>query len=531
MKRPLLSKALRIACSVWIGAIAPTGLFAANFTWDGDGANNSWTTDANWSGGTKPANDGTAVVVLTNSPAPATYSSYVDTAFNINQLNLIPNLSGTAFSLSGSALTFSGTGTLSASTARISITPTNNSSVINTIANDIILNNDLRLLVGAGSFTAILRLSGNISGNHAIDIGGTTGTTRLSGDNSFTGGINMGRGILELASDTAAGTGSLYTSQTNVSFTISAIGSRVLGNDLVLSYLNLNNETGATLFQGTLTLNGSVVLGAGTKTTAATRGVAVDLNSTLKLNGNISQTNGTSDLYLGGQSTSKGASASTAANSKIVLGGDGTYTGQTRIGRSDAAFYGTIFVEGDISSSSETIVYNGMVLRGSGGKVSNVTINGGAILAPGGTAANASAIGTLNVAGDVTLNGADDGTNNAILRINLTGGLAPAGDKLALSGAGANLLISDHVTLALTLTGGSLLAPVTIATWTDAVTPDSYGTFATITLNGSTTEWDNSGYTISYGANSLTVVPEPGAVALVIMAGLGLVIFRRRKIA
>lgn len=521
---------MRIVLSLGMGAVVSSTSFGANFTWDGDGVDNHWTTDANWSGGTEPANDGTAVVVFTNSPVPATYSSSVDTAFNINQLNLIPNLSGTAFSLSGSALTFSGTGTLNTSTARISVTPTNNSSVINTISNNIVLNNDLRLLVGTGSFTAILRLSGNISGNHAIDIGGTTGTTRLSGDNSFTGGINMGRGTLELASDTAAGTGSLYTSQTNVGFTISAVGTRVMNNNLVLSYLNSGNETGATLFQGALTLNGDVVLGAGTKTTAATRGVAIDLNSTLKLTGDISQTNGTSDLYLGGQSTSKGASASTAANSKIVINGDGTYTGQTRIGRSDAAFYGTIFVEGDISSSSETIVYNGMVLRGSGGKVSNVTVNGGAILAPGGTDANASAIGTLNVVGDVILNGADDGTNNAILRVNLTGGLSPAGDKLALTGVGANLLISDHVTLALTLTGGALLAPVTIATWTDAVTPNSYGTFATITLNGSATEWENSGYSLSYGTNSLTVVPEPGTVVLVIAAGLGLMIFRRRKL-
>ncbi len=548
-----VNPSLMIPCTHrFLGAILAPALlaftvpaFAATYTWDGAGANTNWTTPENWSPDGAPVNDGTSTITFLNSPAPSAYASVVDTPYNINKIAMTVNLTGssTAFKISGSTLTFSKNGATSPSiTVSVPVgTPNyNNSNLDNEISNNIVLNDKLSLVVGDGTHAAFLRLSGNISGNYGLDLNGTLGTIRLTGNNSFTGGVSTGRTSLEIGSDTALGTGGAFTlTGGSTNYAVTAIGgTRTIANDIVLGVSSSNGD-GSVRFGGTFIFNGNVTLGnATTSNSYAPKMLRVASGGSSTFNGTIStQTLGAgtisgaaNDFRLGGASSSESGSVANAASTKIILNGNGSYTGATIVGYSAAsASYGTVFFNGDYSSSSGTQVYNGMVIRGTG-TVKTLTVDAGAILAPGGTGASATTIGTLHVVGDVTLNGADDGLNNAIFRLNMTGGLSPASDKVAITGTGANFNIADNVSLVLTLTGGALQAPVVIATWVDAVAANSYGSFASITLNGSTSNWTTSGYSVVYGTNNITVIPEPGTVALVIAAGLGLVIFRRRAL-
>src|SRR5262245_55746154 len=84
------SKGRRGRTAVMAGSVAAataTILAAANpahaQTWDGGGTDNNWTTAANWSGDTTPANDGTAAITLDGvirlTPA-------VDVNYNVNSV-------------------------------------------------------------------------------------------------------------------------------------------------------------------------------------------------------------------------------------------------------------------------------------------------------------------------------------------------------------------------------------------------------------------------------------------------------------
>lgn len=523
-----------------LAALSAASASAASFTWDGSefATSTNWSTAANWVDGAAPDNNGTATVNFLQSANPGSFSSIVDTPYDINKLIIRPNASGgTAFTFTGSTLTFSGSG---AQLLMGDNYTANNSSAITTLSNNIVLAANLQTQAGNGSFSGHLRLSGNISGNFGITMNATTGSFRLSGDNTFTGGVSFGRGTLEIGSDTAIGTGALTVSNGTAGSSISAIGTRTIENDIIWG----TTSSSTTAFAGNLTVNGDLQLAGvingttltNTRTIATTSTIGA---ATIVFNGNVTQ-----DLTGGG--TLRNLSiAGGAVTGLFTFNGDATYTGQTQItaAATSSSRNLTVRINGDFSSSSGVRITNtgtstSTVTLGGTGTVSGITIgdvavdtDGKSILSPG---LGSSDIGTLNVEGDVIF------LNNSVYNVNLAAG--GSSDKLAITGG--NILFTDGVNtgtnavLSLNITGGyaNLSGNYTLATFDSII--GSYGSFAMVTLNGGSVDTladlQAAGYNLVYGTDGIylqsTAVPEPSSIALLLGVGvLGFVIWGKRS--
>ena len=522
-----------------LAVLCAASTHAASFTWDGSefATSTNWSTAANWSGGVIPDNDGTATVNFLQSVNPGSFSSIVDTAYNINKLIIRPNdTSGTAFTFTGSTLTFSGTG----AQLLMGDNYTANNTAATTLSNNIVLAANLQTQAGNGGNAGQLRLSGNISGNFSITMLATTGGFRLSGDNTFTGGVAFSRGTFEIGSDTAIGTGALTVSNGTAGSSISAIGTRIIENDIIWG----TTSSSTTAFSGNLTVNGDFqlagVINGTTLTNSRTLATSSSLNTaTVVFNGDVTQ-----DLTGGGTSRNLNIAGGAQAAS-FTFNGDATYTGQTQItsAATSSSRNLTVRINGDFSSSSGVRITNtgtssSTVTLGGTGTVSGITIgdvaidtDGKSIISPG---LGASDIGTLNVEGDVIF------LNNSVYNVNLAA--AGSSDKLAITGG--NILFTDGINtgtnavLSLNITGGyaNLTGNYTLATFDSII--GSYGSFAMVTLNGGTVDTladlQSAGYSLVYGSDGIYLqsssVPEPASVALLFGLGtLGFVIWGKRS--
>lgn len=493
-----------------IGTFALVSLFvtastlpvaAGTFSWDGDGANTDWSTGGNWIGGNPPDNDGTAQLVFSHSNVLGSFTSNIDTPYSINSLSV--TRTSTAFVFTGAALTFMG------SSAAFNY----NLSAESSFDRSMVLASNLAVGIfnqTGGDTNLRLTLSGNISGTGKITKASNNSILRLSGNNTFSGGVEVNRGRLEIVnSNSALGTGALILASGPSGIDIGMGGqNRTIANQVILGTASGN----VLALEGNLTVDGKVTLAG---TTENPRGIGARGTTILTLNGDIEQ-----DLTGGGTSRNFRVTAHSSGG-RTVVNGDGSYTGSTFFGASGSTTPGTAFINGNLSSSSDTQIYSGMTVRGVG-TLKDVTVNEGGILAPGGTVATPTSIGTLLVDGGVSLQGKDDGTNNAVLQYNLQA--AGVSDLVAMTGG--SLSIGDHVTLSLTITG-SLSGTYTLATF-DSVAPNSYGTFDQILLNGSSQDWIDSGYFVSYGAGSLVLVPEPSS-CLLFGIGASVILFRFRR--
>lgn len=506
MKKTPLPCLLAVLCA----ASAP----AASFTWDGSefATSTNWGTAANWSGNAVPDNDGTATLIFNQSPTPGSFASAVNTDYNINKLTITSQ--STPFTFTGSAITFSGSGAaITATTASGNATGTANS-----ISNNIVLNAALTINRGVSSSNAArINISGTISGSNAITTGFDNGFLRLSGANTFTGGITNGRGNLEIGHNSALGTGALTLSGTSAAAVSLVGGAKVIANALNIS--GVASGTGATTFTGDLTINGAVTLngtaGANTKLTTLGSGAKLTLNGNIGESGTL------------GKSFRVNAS-STGSTGTLVLNGNATYTGATQFGSIETSSR-TVFLNGDFSSSSSTQLNAGMTLRGVG-TAAAITVAANATLFPGGTDTVETALGTLNVDGNVTFN------EGSTFKLNLAA--AGASDSINLTGGNVSIVTEGAgAILALNITGGYATlsgTSYTLASFDTIV--GSYGTFASITLNGaasSLVDLNNAGYNLVYGTDGIYLqsssIPEPATVGLLLGLGaLGLVATRRR---
>lgn len=477
---------------------------AASFTWSGaaGGGDLDWTTGSNWVANNPPDNNGTATILFSGSVSPSSYSSYVDTAYNISRLEF--NASSSAgFTVSGAALTFTG-----ATSSVMYFSGAN--AVTNTISNNIVLNTPLLQMTSGTDSTRKLILSGNISGTGGIAKAFTFDTLRLTGNNTFEGGIQVNRGTLEIGSNTALGTGALALSTANSAGITAYGGARSLTNALKLGGLE-TGQTSSTVVTGNLTLGGTVTIDATSALKSYAKYLFLADGSALTLNGNIVQslTGGAT----AGHFRVTGANATAQGGGTLILNGDGSYTGATTIGSGSDATAGYIkaYVNGDLKSSSATNVYNGSTLAGTG-TVRNLTVRSSGKVDAGG----ASGTGTLHVEGTASF------LSNSTLLFTLD--TAGTSDRLEVTGA---INIEGGTTLSLTSTG-VLSDRYTLLTFAETLVP--YGTFTTILLNGSETNWTNSGYSINYGTTSITIIPEP-SIVLLSTTGLALMlIYRKRKV-
>lgn len=198
-------RATRIVLTVGSVFTFLSGAQAQTFTWRGNSSSGFWSDSSNWLGSTPTAPGGSGVTLL------------FDTFSSLNSINnlgtytlnaLVFNVFGSSSAssprtLSGNPLNFVANGGTS---PRIEM----NDSGFLTVSCSLILGSSLNITgVGRGRMT----LSGQISGANGLQVDhqGTfgQGLIVLSGNNTFTGGVTLRSGNLEVGHNNALGTGLL----------------------------------------------------------------------------------------------------------------------------------------------------------------------------------------------------------------------------------------------------------------------------------------------------------------------------------
>lgn len=314
-------------------------------------------------------------------------------------------------------------------------------------------------------------MAGTTVGDIAITSHGTI-TFQTNGSTITSNGVDYS-GVGVLVDNTSSGTLTINTTSFKAGGTQSWI----------------NNSDNLFTISAPVNLNASTVTVAGS-------------GSTL-ISGAISQSTGTGSL------TKAGAGTLTLSNASIAPNGATTLT------------EGTLLVNGTMSSSSAVVTANGGTLGGTGTINRNTTINAGATLDPG---ASADTTGVLSIGRSLTLGGG-------------------AHFDLASTANHDAVSVNSSNSTGWTLTfGGSLdvdaLPGLTFAAgqtydlfdWGSKTTVS--GTFSSIHLptlsNG--LSWEMYGaQPFDYTTGQISVVPEPFGLGALGLAGVGLVMSRRRQ--
>ncbi|MEY3412718.1 MAG: hypothetical protein RIQ70_1407 [Bacteroidota bacterium] len=319
---------------------------ATTYTWDGS-SSNLWNTAANWDLNAVPSTGDDLIF----PSGVATVSTSNDIAANTVFKSITFGAGGaSAYTLSGNALTLSGGATaitasnasntmiislnITFSTAAPTITTTSGGTL--TISGTI-ANGGLLLTVSSAGTT---NLNGIVSGSGAITTSGI-GTLKLGAANTFTGGVNLNAGTLQLGNGTCLGTvagtftiaagTSIYSSSSltmtannpiviNGSFTYSGIATTAMGTGAV----TLNANTTITLSTNSFKLQGPISgafniiqAGIGTLTLSST---ASDFTGTFSSQPSTAAYTAITNLAnVGGGASSLGA-PTTAANGTLSLG-------------------------------------------------------------------------------------------------------------------------------------------------------------------------------------------------------------------
>ncbi len=425
---------------------------------------------------------------------------------------------------------------------------------------------------GAGQITAL----SNISGAGSVVISNTgTALVRLSASNSFSGGLTLAAGSLDLRNASALGTGMFTIGPATTTGATSTQFLNASTADIVMTTSNTTWNSGFT-FIGTKNLTfgpGTVTLGTNVMLTVS--------SSTLTVPGAITGAwaivkDGIGSLvlsgintYTGGTTVSNGTllltNSGTVGSGKLTLAG-GTFdtsalpggyslsTGMVMQGSS--AWKGRLNIgsDGDLMVTGANATVGGLVTNAGSVRVlnsmvtwqSNVVLNAGSYTFAGATNTFASG---LNVASTAVLGGSGRVVNNGVTN---AGTLAPGNSpgtmtfssNLTLLGTsklvleiGSNGLDYDHLIVEGTLTKGGTVLVTNLGytfvggevfNFIDATNwSGSFNLLSLPSLSGGMT-WYTDAFETE-GLLSVIAIPEPSAI-LAVGAGLVLMaLFRARS--
>ena len=457
--------------------------------------------------------NGTGIVTLS---AANTYTG--GTTLAAGQLNI-----NNATAVGTGRLTISGTSTID-NTTTAAITLSNNNP--ETWSGDFTFRGTQNLNLGTGAVTVsssrnvtvnagVLTVGGVITGGTSALNKAGAGTLVLSGANSFSGGVNLNAGQLNINNATAIGSGPLTIAANTVIDNSTAAAITLTNN-------NAQNWNGNFTFIGTADLN----LGTAPVALPATLTVTVN-NGNLTVGGNITGgfglvKNGNGNLKLGGTNT---YSAGTVINAGTITGNTNSLQGSFT-NNSQLTFDQTInsvttgTFTGSVSGAGSLTFLNGTVQLASGDQLRNFgdTLVSGTLVCP-----TSGGLNTLSNLSFYTVNGVLDLSSASQAIASLAGSGAiyhfqPAGqpalvtltlgsdnssqtftglfeDTIPASGNGGMLAVTKVGTGSLTLTGAntftgglSVMAGLLIAGPAPAAA-DPLGA-GTVTLNGGTLALD-----------------------------------------
>ena len=455
--------AVLFAALVAAGLATPAN--AATMDWTGTTSGNMSGTPANW-GGTIPTGTDVAhfnASLYTNAPTANANLTLGELLFDAG------NTAGVTFGTGALTLTLngvagvgiqlnSGSGAVSTGSAKFALGASqswlNNSASAFTVGGTITNSGNVSPFALTAGGTGNTTLSGIISN------GGTTGTTALikndagtltlAGTNTFTGGVTLTTGNLNLNNTKAVGTGTftinggtIDTTNTTAGLT-AANNAQIWGGDFTFNGTsNFNLGTGTVDLNGgtrtvtttanTLTVGGIISNGSLTKAGAGaltlsganTFASGVTLNAgTLNINNaGVLSTNG--PLGNGGTFTINGGtidntsgSAKVVANvNPITLGGDFAFSNSAGTANNSLSLGGAVSMNGNrtiTTNGTGTLTLSGIVADGN--KTSGLTLSGTGTLAlsgantySGGTTVNAGSTLMVGGTGIITSNAVTSG--------------------------------------------------------------------------------------------------------------------------
>ncbi|GAT32485.1 PEP-CTERM protein-sorting domain-containing protein [Terrimicrobium sacchariphilum] len=536
-------------------------LSAADLTWGGTSALNTWSPTA--SGSTAPWSDGvTSYDHWLGDTYTAVFGTSTQKAVSVDTgvgaYGLVFKQSGYSFTTNAITL---GTGGVDASaltsgaTALGSVTLSaaqtwrlgGGSSLSGTVTN---AGNALTMDVASGSTTLGALISGtgglvktgagnlnintvsSFSGDVDIQAGKVTIAASNSGTSSAVGQASSSRTITVGSGATLDGTsnnwfGGYHVASSSLPTITVNGGTLSTSNYTAIGNLNLNGATvsnrsaGGTGWQG-FALRGTVTVGGSAASTisstgsgASTYGYHLAANTVF----NVADATGSSaaDLTISAALRNQGSDFDSGAGGltksgagTMELSGANTYTGATAVSA------GTLLINGSTSTGAVSVASGGR-LGGTG------TIGGATTVAGGGTllAGAGSASGSLTIANGLTLG------DNSKIELTLGAGLT---NSSLIRTSGAWVFDADQLFV---ISGSNF----TIGTYQNVISgltgsESGLGTIGTWAIAGGTVQGTFS-YDGSGGVDlQITAVPEPGTWALAALGGmLVMIVSRRRKAA